>query len=246
MDRFVTYKNGSVHFYKGEILKQHYDKDGYLKICLCRNGTSKYFGVHCLISMTFIQNDDPANKTQVNHKNEIKDDNKIDNLEWCTPQYNVTYGNAIKKRVLLQSLPVVQLTKDNKIIKIYNSGTIAERDFGYSQTNISLCCIGKRKYTSGYKWMYLKDYVPQLTEEEVEYYKSLKAPKPENTHKRKIVQLTLDYNFISQYDSILQAAKILGIKWPTAIEACCKGKAKKSNGFKWMYLEDYEKLKNNL
>lgn len=144
-----------------------------------------------------------------------------------------------------QSFPVIQLTKDNVIVKIYQSGSVAQREFGYSQEHISYCCIGVEKYSAGYKWVYLKDYKPELTEKEIEYYKSAKAPIPENVHKKKVVKLTLNNEFVAKYNTAIEAAREFGARWGTAIVACCKGKINKAYGFKWMYLEDYENLKNN-
>lgn len=227
-------------------MHQDYDKrNDYLRIELNKNGITQKWQVHQLIGLCFVENDDPINKTVINHKNEVKIDNRPENLEWCTPKYNTNYGTAIERRSKAISLPVVQLTKDDKIVKIYDSGTIAERDFGYSQGHISYCCIGIEKYSAGYKWVYLKDYRPELTEEEIEYYKNAKAPIPENVHKKKIVKLTLDGKFVAQYGTVIEAAREFGARWGTAIVRCCKGNADNTYGFKWMYLEDYENLKNN-
>ena len=227
-------------------MHQDYDKrNDYFRIELNKNGIAQKWQVHQLIGLCFVENDDPINKTVINHKNEVKIDNRPENLEWCTQKYNTNYGTAIERRSKAISLPVVQLTKDDKIVKIYDSGTIAERDFGYSQGHISYCCIGIEKYSAGYKWVYLRDYRQELTEEEIEYYKNAKAPIPENVHKKKIVKLTLDDKFVAQYDTVIEAAREFGARWGTAIVRCCKGNADNTYGFKWMYLEDYENLKNN-
>ena len=65
---------------------------GYLHIGLCRNGKQKKFYVHRLVAQAFIPNDDES-KTQINHINEDKTENKVSNLEWCTAQYNNTYND---------------------------------------------------------------------------------------------------------------------------------------------------------
>ena len=205
----------------------------------------KKWQVHQLIGLCFVFNDDPTHKIYINHRDENPSNNCFENLEWCTPKYNTNYGTAIERRSKTISLPVVQSTKENEIVKIYDSATIAERDFGYNQGHISYCCNGTENYSAGYKWTYLKDYRPKLAEEEIEYYKNAKAPIPENVHKKKIVKLTFDGKFVAQYNTAIEAAREFGARWGTAIVACCRGKTNKAYGFKWMYLEDYENLKNN-
>lgn len=80
---------------KGKILKQRLNKGGYLKVYLIKEGKSKTFIAHRLIALTFIPN--PNNYKIVNHKDENKTNNNIDNLEWCTQSYNINYGSRNEK-----------------------------------------------------------------------------------------------------------------------------------------------------
>lgn len=70
--------------------------DGYTGITLCdKNHNKKQFRVHQLVAKAFIPN--PNNLPMINHKNEIKNDNRVENLEWCTVQHNASYGTCPKR-----------------------------------------------------------------------------------------------------------------------------------------------------
>ena len=87
LDRYDS-KN---HFIKGRILKLSDDGRGYLFVQLSSNGKVKKFLVHRLVAIAFIPN--PDNLLEVNHRNEDKSNDNVDNLEWCTRKYNINYGS---------------------------------------------------------------------------------------------------------------------------------------------------------
>ena len=89
------------HIIKERVLKQKINKSGYLYVMLYKNHNRKTLRVHKLVAQTFIPN--PNNYLQINHKDENKHNNCIDNLEWCTPSYNQNYGTRnekVSKKVL--------------------------------------------------------------------------------------------------------------------------------------------------
>ena len=72
------------------------DNNGYHRVELWKNNERRRYMLHRVVAMTWIPNDDET-KIQVNHINEIKTDNRVENLEWCTASYNNKYGHRIQK-----------------------------------------------------------------------------------------------------------------------------------------------------
>lgn len=156
LDRYVASKNGSLRKEKEKIRKTHLDKYGYLYVILCKQGVSEKMLLHRLVAEAFLPN--PNALPVVNHKNEKRDDNRVENLEWCTVQYNVRYSCSIS---------IIQLSKDNKIIKIWDVISDAANYVKCCKGHIIKCCKKKPKYNTagGYKWRYLDDYLADILEE---------------------------------------------------------------------------------
>lgn len=161
IENFENYEvrpNGEVVNTKtGKVLKPGKDKKGYLMICLYNNGCCKTFRVHRLVAQAFIPN--PDNLPCVNHKDEDKTNNKVDNLEWCTHEYNINYGTGIERSAKAKingkrSKPVLQLKKDGSLVRVWPSVSEAVRQLNFNQGNISSCCLGKLHSAYNYKWCY--------------------------------------------------------------------------------------------
>lgn len=131
------------------------DKDGYLRVCLSKDGLHYVKSVHRLVAEAFIPN--PDNLPVINHKNEDKQDNRVENLEWCTVQYNTCYGEGIKKMAIKQGRPVLQIL-NNRVIEEYYSTQEASRQTGIPQANIYKVCKSERKHAGGYEWRFKDEY----------------------------------------------------------------------------------------
>lgn len=128
-----------------------FNNNGYKRVNLYYNRKQKSIYVHRLVAEAFLDNFN--NCRVINHKDEDKTNNCVNNLEWCTHKYNTNYGNCINK-IKSKSIkrPVVQLTLDNKIINEYNSTIDAYKKTKIS--NITRCCKSLTKTAGNYVWRY--------------------------------------------------------------------------------------------
>lgn len=158
----LSRKRGNQFDYQEIIMKQG-DYRGYKNVILQKDGKVKCFIVHRLVAEAFVPN--PRNLPFVNHKDECKTNNTVDNLEWCTAKYNSNYGTAIErgaeKRRNLKHLSkqVCQYDLEGNLIKIWPSLREIERVLGFNHTRISFVC-NKRKWCKsafGFKWEYAEN-----------------------------------------------------------------------------------------
>lgn len=148
---------------------------GYKLTCLGKEGKEKNFYIHRLVAEAFIsdkttfksmpeenRNEIDLDKLEVNHKDENKANNNVNNLEWCTAKYNSAYNglhirNGLKNRNNKYSERILQLDDNNNIIKEYPSIKEASRCLNVSYQAISDCLRGIQKHSAGYRWKYVID-----------------------------------------------------------------------------------------
>ena len=96
VDRIIK-DNNRTRLYKGKPLKQFLDHKGYCVVTISKQGSLKQIKVHRLVGMAFIPNTE--GHPEINHKDENPKNNRVDNLEWCTAQYNLHYGTKYARMV---------------------------------------------------------------------------------------------------------------------------------------------------
>ncbi len=149
LDTYVRTVGGAKRLSLGRIRKPVYNKStGYYAIILCGNNGHKTMTVHRLVAMAFCPN--PSKFPCVNHINENKTDNRAENLEWCSKEYNNQY-NGKSQRCCKQ---IEQVTPDGKVVRCWDSAASVEKALGISRKNISAALHGTRATAGGYGWRY--------------------------------------------------------------------------------------------
>ena len=114
--------------------------------------------VHRLVAMAFIEN--PENKPQINHRDEVKTNNVVDNLEWCTSKYNALYGTRIQRCIQNHKYPKLGNHPRAKVVfceelnKTFDCAKRAGEELGISGSSIIQTCKGKRKTAGKLHWRY--------------------------------------------------------------------------------------------
>lgn len=141
---------------KTKVLNPGENGCGYFKVVLCKNRRVKQYLVHRLVAEAFIPN--WFDYSEVNHRDENKTNNHIDNLEWCDSKYNNNYGSR-NQRVSEKntngklSKIVLQLTKTGELVHEWPSINEADRN-GFDKGAVSSCCNGKLQSHKGFIWRY--------------------------------------------------------------------------------------------
>lgn len=146
--------------------------------------------------------------------------------------YNITIGG--EGGVSWNSRPVVQFGLNGNYLDEFESGMCASVLTGVDRKSIERCCMGGIKRAGKFIWKYKANW----NGENIEPYK-----KPKSTKNKKIIQLDLNGNFISEFNSLIEASEKTDT-CRTTISGCLAGTYLRANGFQWVYKKDYNPKKD--
>ena len=157
---------------------------GYCQVRLSKDGTVKPLYLHRIILEAF-NPVEGMDKLDCNHRDENKENNCLNNLEWLSHKENLNYGTRNERAAATLSKTVRCI--DDK--KIFPSMREASRQTGISNGNISQCCKGKRKSAGGLHWMFEEDYQNMLVAELLEIAFCGEENEPDETDGSELVSI---------------------------------------------------------
>jgi len=191
LDRKVP-QGSSKRFVKGQILKKYDNGSGYLMVQFSMNGKNIHKLVHRLVAETFISN--PNNWAEVNHRNDDPTNNNVDNLEWCTHEYNMQYKNKYGKSL---GHPVLAINLTTLEVSRFPSQGETSRKLRMSDGNINEVIKGKRKQTHGYWFTNADDNAVEATRDRFDDVVAYKVKKLMDSGEGKAEQQWL-HDFINE------------------------------------------------
>lgn len=162
VDRFVKRTDGYISEKKSKNVTIFKNQSGYETASLCKKNSKIKIFIHRIVAMAFIENKE--NKSQVNHKNGIRHDNNVDNLEWCTPKENVNHSYKIlgKKHNCIGLFnkggkKVAMYNLNGELECVFDSTMDVQRKKNIHNSKISANCLGKISKTNGYIFKYFTE-----------------------------------------------------------------------------------------
>lgn len=139
---------------KARIISPVLNKNGYYYVNIIDRSGKHYFKtIHRLVATAFLPN--PNDYPDINHKDRDKKNNTVENLEWCTTKYNVTYADAQEKKAARLSKPVMQIdATTGEVVCRYKSERYASKVTGIQQPYISMCARNPHRTIKGYQWKF--------------------------------------------------------------------------------------------
>ena len=212
-------------------VNQYKDGKGYLRVSLYKDGAQRNVKVHRLVALAFIPN--PDNLPMVNHKDEVKTNNRVDNLEWCTSLYNTNYGTGKYRAAKTHWVAIIGTDKEGNEHRFASIQEAAAR-VGGKMPCISACCrkVQGKRNAYGYQWRY--------EDEELNRHYAERAERMRKTHDKPVIATDKDGKEI-YFSSIKEGAEKTGAH-RTSISGCCRGKygCHHAAGYSWRYANQHK------
>lgn len=148
--RTIKAKSTGTRTIKDRLLKPQKNASGYLFVTLCKDGSVWQESIHRLVATHFLECEEDTSVLHVNHINAKRDDNRVENLEWCTPRENVMHAIRIGNK---KPAPGKRIVRSDGAV--FESISEAARAIGSPHSNIQLHLQGKRKHVKGYTFAYV-------------------------------------------------------------------------------------------
>ena len=222
LDRLIETEHPYIR--TGELLNPSMNSGrGYLRVSFSDGHRHyKHYEVHRLVALHFVDGYKPG--LVVNHINEVKTDNRAENLEWCTYQYNLNYSDV----VAWKRKPVYQYDLDGNFIAKHKCCADVEKMMGtYQGAMVHVMYESKRGVWKGYRWSF--------EQRSKEYW--MQHDKKGSAKRKKVVQLDASGNIIKSYNSMTEASKATGIHVGTISSSCRRESTIQKLGYLWRYAE---------
>lgn len=153
LDVIIKCGYGKTRLKKGVVRKTSKNNKGYLIVNLSKNGKTKTCSVHKLVAQAFLSN--PLNLSDVNHRDENKLNNSVENLEYCSHKTNLNHGTVKERISNKKSYKISQYSLSGDFISVWDNAKTIEASLGFCADSIKRACRGEYKTSHGYMWRYL-------------------------------------------------------------------------------------------
>ena len=228
LDRVVS--NGSgMYVVKGRILKQWHNNGGYLLVSFRVNGKVVARLVHRIVAQTFIPN--PNNLPEVNHRDNDRTDNNVDNLEWCTGEYNMAYKEKYGiSAATAVGRPVYAVNLNTLEVSRFETQTEAEHSLGVFLQSINEVIKGQRRQAGGYWFTKDNGDNPKIDKDKLSKIKVI------TPFRGGIYAINMDTLEVFYFESQREAGHELGIA-QSSISSVLAGRLKQAGGY-WFTKSD--------
>lgn len=225
-DRYVSCKNGGKRLIKGRVLKQRIYPNGYMFVHFSLDGKQINLLVHRIVATCFLPN--PNNLPVVNHKDNDRANNRLDNLEWCSREYNEAYKkNFGTSQTQVQGHPVFAVNLETGKVLRFESQCEAARQLGVFQQDICKVIKGKLYQTGGYWFTENKN---EITEKKIKEVKANIIQLHSHSHTQSVIAIDLNSFKIFYFESQSEAAYLLNVSMGN-LSSVINGKLNKTKGF---------------